>query len=210
MIHRTPFFLPLFYPKHLEWRIPVDANELFLTFDDGPVPGPTEFVLDTLETFGAKATFFCIGDNVRKHPDVFQRIIEAGHRVGNHTYNHLNGWRTSDEEYAANTMKCSEILMSSLPGKMEQPALFRPPYGRISRSQIRLLKQFRIIMWDVLTRDYDANLAEETCLKKSVRATRPGSIVVFHDSYKAEKNLQWVLPRYLEALLSKGYTFRAL
>ncbi len=210
MIHQTPFFLPLLYPKQLEWRVPVTNPELYLTFDDGPVPGPTEFVLDTLQAFAAEATFFCIGDNIRKHPEVFKRIVDDGHRAGNHTFNHLNGWRTNDKTYHENTVKCQQLIDESrvhIPGSRP---LFRPPYGRISRSQISLLKDFRIIMWDVLTRDYDVRLPPATCLKKSVQATRPGSIIVFHDSFKAEQNLRHVLPRFLQTFADKGYLFKAL
>jgi peptidoglycan-N-acetylglucosamine deacetylase len=210
MIHRTPFFLPLLYPKHLEWRVPTTQADLFLTFDDGPVPGPTEFVLETLQTFGAKATFFCIGDNIRKHPEVFQRIAKDGHRVGNHTFNHLNGWRTRDKTYVENTTKCQQIIDASLTERATVSALFRPPYGRIMRSQIALLKDYRIIMWDVLSRDYDARLSPERCLRKSTQATRRGSIILFHDSHKAERNLRYVLPRFIETFTGKGYSFRSL
>jgi peptidoglycan/xylan/chitin deacetylase (PgdA/CDA1 family) len=210
MIHRTPFFLPLLYPKHLEWRVRTSSKDLFLTFDDGPVPGPTEFVLETLQRFGAGATFFCIGDNILKHPDVYQRISSDGHRSGNHTFNHLNGWRTRDEEYVENTARCQQIIDASVTETATVPALFRPPYGRIKRTQISSLKEFRIIMWDVLTRDYDAGLPPERCLRKSIAVTRPGSIIVFHDSYKAERNLRYVLPRYLETFAAKGYSFKVL
>lgn len=190
--------------------MPVTDPVLYLTFDDGPVAGPTEFVLDTLRIFKAKATFFCIGDNVRKHPAVFKRIISDGHRIGNHTYNHMNGWKTSASEYFDNAMKCQETMDSFLPESLKSNRLFRPPYGRISKRQITLLKDFGIIMWDVLSRDYDSQLAPETCLNNSVNATRPGSIVVFHDSFKAEKNLRFVLPAFLETFSAKGYTFKAL
>lgn len=190
--------------------MPVTQPELFLTFDDGPVPGPTEFVLDTLHAFTAKATFFCIGDNIQKHPEVFERVVHAGHQIGNHTFNHLNGWRTDDNEYYHNIEKCEQVIGDSHAQLQQNRPLFRPPYGRITRRQISLVRDFRIIMWDVLTRDYDARIPSGKCLRKSVKATRPGSIVVFHDSLKAEKNLRYVLPRFLEVFALKGYAFKTL
>lgn len=208
MIHRTPFFLPLLYPN-LVWKIPTATNELFLTFDDGPVPGPTEFVLETLHSFNANATFFCIGDNVRKHPEVFQKIIRAGHTVGNHTFNHVKGWRTSVEDYLSNIKECETVLENAHQSG-HAAKLFRPPYGRITRAQIKALPNYRIIMWDVLSMDYNRSLSPEQCLKKSISATRPGSIIVFHDSVKAEKNMTYVLPRYIEHFLAKGFSFKSL
>lgn len=202
--HRTPFLLPLLFPSSLIWRFPTQKPELWLTFDDGPVPGPTDFVLETLAKLAVPATFFCIGDNVRRHPDVYNRILSNGHAIGNHTYNHLNGWSTTDAAYIENVSKCDEYLQG------EKTILFRPPYGRIRRSQIRLLSSYRIVMWDVLSRDYDKGLNPQSSLTGTVRAARPGSIVVFHDSLKAEKNLRFVLPRFIEHCLRDGYTFRKM
>jgi peptidoglycan/xylan/chitin deacetylase (PgdA/CDA1 family) len=202
MIYRTPFFLPWIYPT-LTWRIPTTAKEIFLTFDDGPVPGPTEFVLDTLKQNNCKATFFSIGDNVKKHPDVYQRILNGGNTVGNHTFNHLKGWDYSDDEYLANIKKCDEVL-----GYKSQ--LFRPPYGRIKKSQIGKLNDYKIVMWDVLTSDYNQSILPESCLKGSIAATRPGSIVVFHDSLKAERNMTYALPRYIDHFLNQGFTFKSI
>ncbi|WP_174842767.1 polysaccharide deacetylase family protein [Chryseotalea sanaruensis] len=204
MLHRTPFFLPILYPGLL-WRMPSDKKEIYLTFDDGPVPGPTEFVLDELKKHNLTATFFCIGDNIHKHPELFKRIMEEGHTVANHTFNHLKGWQTSLSTYIDNVKKCDqEIAINS---SSPVVSYFRPPYGRITRAQIKALDNKKIVMWDVLTRDYDATLSPERCLKQSLNATRNGSIVVFHDSIKAEKNLRYVLPKYIEACLIKGYTF---
>ena len=186
--------------------MPSVEKSLYLTFDDGPVHGPTEFVLDQLSRVSAKATFFCIGDNVRKHPDVFDRILSEGHAVGNHTFHHLSGWKTPVEEYVANVQQCDAVLQAG--GK--NPPLFRPPYGRITRRQISRLNDYRIIMWDVLTNDYARDLSPEACLRGSLAATRNGSIVVFHDSLKAEKNMTYVLPRYLDHFASRGYSFRSL
>jgi peptidoglycan-N-acetylglucosamine deacetylase len=199
---RTPAVLTWFYPTLL-WRVNTSQKELFLTFDDGPVPGPTEFVLDTLKSFNVKATFFCIGDNIQKHPEQFKKVIDAGHALGNHTYNHLNGWKTSNDKYVSNTQLCQQQLPVST-------KLFRPPFGGIKRSQVSKLSGYKIVMWDVLTFDYDRSFSSEKCLKGSVAAVRPGSIIVFHDSIKAEKNLTYVLPRFLEQCLSKGYNFKLL
>lgn len=204
MLHLTPFFLPLLYPGLL-WRMPSNKKEIYLTFDDGPVPGPTEFVLDELKTNNLTATFFCIGDNIQKHPELFKRIIEEGHAVANHTFNHLKGWQTSTPAYLDNIKKCDQVITAN--SSLSAATYFRPPYGRITRAQIKALSNKKIVMWDVLTRDYDATLSPERCLKQSLNATRNGSVVVFHDSIKAEKNLRYVLPKYIEACLAQGYTF---
>jgi peptidoglycan/xylan/chitin deacetylase (PgdA/CDA1 family) len=211
MIHRTPFFLPWLY-RSLLWRIPTENNELYLTFDDGPVPGPTEFVLDTLKGFDAKATFFCIGENIRKHPSVFKKIVEANHAVGNHTYNHLNGWKTNAVEYQRNVLLCQDEIQKFKPSanNATTPAIFRPPYGRITRDQVRRLSENKIVMWDVLSVDYNKNITPEKCLKNTIQASRKGSIVVFHDSYKAERNLNFVLPRLMDHFFSQGWSFKSI
>lgn len=206
-LFRTPFFLPRFYPSLL-WRVPTDKKELFLTFDDGPVPGPTEFVVNTLESYGAKATFFCIGDNVRKHPEIFKKVVNGGHAVGNHTFNHLKGWNTSLSTYLGNIIECEAQFQQHGIGSSK---LFRPPYGRITSRQIGALKTaYNIVMWDVLTSDYAKSLSPERCLKGSIEATRPGSIIVFHDSLKAERNMTYALPRFLDHFANQGYVFRTL
>ncbi len=211
MIFRTPFFLPLIYPQ-LVWRISTEEKKIFLTFDDGPVPGPTEFVLETLKKFNAKATFFCIGDNVRKHPWVFKKVVEEGHTIANHTFHHLKGWSCSTHEYLDNVELCDrQFKESGLPWSASKDHhLFRPPYGRIKMDQIKSLSRYRIIMWDVLTQDYSASNSPERCLNGSIQATRPGSIVVFHDSVKAERNLMYALPRYLQHFIDKGFSFGML
>lgn len=188
--------------------MPVEEKNIYLTFDDGPVPGVTEFVLDELRKNDIKATFFSIGDNIYKHPGIFSKIIADGHAVGNHTFNHLSGWRTKKEKYIDNVSLCEkEILKHSPPSSSR---LFRPPYGRIKRSQIGMLNDYKIVMWDVLTHDYAQSLAPETCLEGSIHAVRPGSIVVFHDSYKAERNLRFVLPAFIRHFKKLGYNFRSL
>jgi len=190
----------------------VKENIIFLTFDDGPIPGPTEFVLATLKKFNAHSSFFCIGDNVRKHPTVFSQIVEAGHSIGNHTFNHLKGWNYSTDDYRKNIDLCErQFNLTIKPPASGLRPLFRPPYGRITRNQIKLVKEnYRIVMWDVLTQDYSQSISQERCLAGSIKATRPGSIVVFHDSLKAERNLMYVLPRYLEYFTNQGFVFSAL
>ena len=212
MVHRTPFFLPILYPS-LTWRMTADSKTLYLTFDDGPVPGPTEFVLEILNRAGVKATFFCIGDNIRKHPDIFKNILTHGHAIGNHTYHHLNGWKTNVDDYVKNVALCREEIVAHFSAQYSAcyQHLFRPPFGRISRNQIKNLQsEYKIIMWDVLSIDYNKNVSIEKCLKNTISASRPGSIIVFHDSYKAEKNLMYALPRFIEHALESGYVFDVL
>ncbi len=203
--HRTPFFLPLLY-RSLTWKIPSSQKDIYLTFDDGPVNGPTDFVLEQLKDANIKATFFCIGDNVRKHPQLFRKIINEGHAIGNHTFNHLNGWKTSTAAYLGNASRFEEEAREHGIAS----SLFRPPYGKITFSQIKALQHYRIIMWDVLSKDYRQDLEPERCLENTVAVTRPGSIIVFHDSYKAEKNLRYVLPRFISHFLAKGYSFKSI
>ncbi|HET9053226.1 MAG TPA: polysaccharide deacetylase family protein, partial [Cyclobacteriaceae bacterium] len=197
--------------------MPATEKKLYLTFDDGPVPGPTDFVLATLAKYSIKAAFFCIGDNVRKHPEIFKRILDQGHAVGNHTFNHLKGWNTPLEKYVENVEECEDVINKSLDNSLQlpvtgdrQPAtghqkLFRPPYGRITRAQIKALTNYKIVMWDVLTNDYRVSKSPQAVLKNSIRATRPGSVVVFHDSVKAERNMNYALPRYIDHFISQGY-----
>lgn len=193
--HQTPLIVQKLYPN-LVWR---KEGKVYLTFDDGPIPEVTDFVLDTLKSFNIKATFFCIGDNVRKHPNVFRRIIAEGHSVGNHTMHHVNGWKTNNSEYIKEVIACDQIIEKY--HSVNRRKLFRPPYGRIRRKVIRELGgNFDIIMWTCLSKDYDQQISPEKCLNETLKATKPGSIVVFHDSLKARKNLEYVLPRYLQAL----------
>ena len=192
------------------WQVQTNQKEIFLTFDDGPVPTITEWVLDTLRNYQAKGTFFCVGDNIRKHPDVFRTIVSEGHSVGNHTYHHLKGWQTHNEAYNLNIWKW-EKEVESLQIKPSNKPLFRPPYGQIKFSQARFLKEkFQIVMWSVITGDFDKHLNQEDCLRKIVTMTQPGTIIVFHDSAKAENNLRFLLPRYLEKMAANGYTFSRL
>jgi len=200
--------LSILFPS-LEWSVATSENAIYLTFDDGPVPSVTEFVLDQLKKYQAQATFFCVGDNVRKHPDIFQRIIAEGHSVGNHTYHHLNGWKHSNADYFSTIQSCQNIMESAGWVSISKQ-LFRPPYGKILPSQISYLKdKYRIIMWDILTGDYDPTLAKEKCLAKALTA-KAGSIVIFHDSYKAEQNMRFALPEFLEHYTQKGFVFKRL
>ena len=195
--------------KHLHWRIPTSEKEIYLTFDDGPIPYLTEYVIDQLAAFDAKATFFCVGDNIRKHPEVFGKIIEGGHSIGNHTYNHLKAWTTDLTEYLDNVSKCARIIQRETE-KTEQ-ALFRPPHGQITRKTISALKNdYKIIMWDVLTYDFDKGHSAVKGLNRAIKSTRSGSIVVFHDNYKAEANLKYMLRRYLKHFSDLGYKFKKL
>lgn len=206
-LHFIPAPVQWLFPRYT-WHRSRKHKKIYLTFDDGPVPEVTFFVLRTLEEHAAKATFFCVGDNVRKYPEILKQVREAGHRIGNHTYHHLNGLKTSAEAYLENVVECKAALLQA---GQEDVDLFRPPYGRIRQQQAHeLLPAYEIIMWDVLSADYDKNLQPEECLKKSIRYTRAGSIVVFHDNPKAFRNLQWVLPRYLQHFSSLGYKFEAL
>ena len=190
--------------------MPTDEKIIYLTFDDGPVPGATDFALEILASFNARATFFCIGDNIRKHPDIIQKVAESGHAIGNHTFNHLKGWITATEKYAENVKLFDSHLKSIFQTPASKSQLFRPPYGRITRAQIAALKAYKIIMWDVLSYDYQKSGRVENHLRGTIQATRPGSIVVFHDSYKAEPKMQYILPRYLDHFASKGYQFLAI
>ncbi|TDB64447.1 polysaccharide deacetylase family protein [Arundinibacter roseus] len=201
-LHYTPRLLHQLAPR-FTWHIPTNEKTIFLTFDDGPIPEVTEFVLDQLNQFDAKATFFCIGDNVRKYTNIFNRILQDGHSAGNHTFNHLKGWSTPDEVYLKNWQECQSIL--------PETRLFRPPYGRITLSQARSLPaETQIIMWDVLSGDFSKEITPENCLHQSIRHTKAGSIVVFHDSHKASENMTYALPRYLEHFKRQGFRFEAL
>lgn len=207
-LHFTPLPVQWLFSRYT-WRKKVyGEKKIFLTFDDGPVPEVTPFVLDVLKEYNAKATFFCVGDNVRKYPDILTNVVREGHSLGNHTYHHLNGRNTATGKYLENVQNCGKEIRR-LTGRT--PDLFRPPYGRIRKEQSKmLLKEYEIIMWDVLSGDFDPALSPESCLKKSIRYTGKGSVVVFHDNPKAYHNLSYVLPRYLEYFRARGFTFPSL
>lgn len=201
---KSPFLLKWYYPS-LIWNKTRKEKVIYITFDDGPIPDVTPFVLKTLKDFNAKATFFCIGDNIIKHHDVFEQIKKEGHRIGNHTFNHLKGWKTEDQVYLENFKKCQELTGTNL---------FRPPYGRIKKSQISGIRsvnpEMKIIMWDVLSGDFDIKLSPEKCYENVINNTRNGSIIVFHDSLKAFDRLEYALPRFLQYFTDKGFSFLAL
>lgn len=190
------------------WTIPNRENKIYLTFDDGPIPEVTEWVLSELKKHNAKATFFCIGDNIKKHPEILNSVIENGHSIGNHTFNHLNGWNTTTEKYIENTKQCFST-------NNIQPTthnLFRPPYGKIKPSQSKKLRKlgYKIIMWDVLSKDYDTTISPEKCLENVIANVKPGSIIVFHDSVKAYPNLKYALPKTLAFLKEKKMSCEAI
>lgn len=198
---RVPGFIRQLFPNR-EWKLATREKVLYLSFDDGPHPVITPQTMDTLDQFQAKATFFCVGDNVRKFPEVYREILNRGHRCGNHTMNHVKGWNTSTENYIDNVEEAAQLIDSKL---------FRPPYGRMTRAQERILKKdYRIIMWTLLSADYQPGLNRERALDFLKRHTKPGSIVVFHDSEKARLNLEYLLPRYLAFAQQAGYTFASL
>ena len=185
----------------LIWEID-DADGVFLTFDDGPTPGITEWILATLDKYGAKATFFVLGKNVEMYPDLFRRIVDAGHRVGNHTYSHQKGWCMSLERYTEDVDFANDFIKSEL---------FRPPYARITPSQTRLLAQrYKLVMWDVLSRDYSRRLSPRGCLKNVTKHLQAGSIVVFHDSVKAFRNMRYALPHTLEHIRRMGLQCKSI
>lgn len=212
---RPPYLLKQLYSRAV-WRMDRTSKKIYLTFDDGPVPSVTPWVLDVLKQNNIKATFFCVGENVVENPDIFQRILEEGHSVGNHTYNHLNGWNTHTKKYMENVELCDQAIRSGIGFKHTN--LFRPPYGKAKKSQIEYLSSkkdqdqtpYSIIMWDVLSGDYDKNTSPSTCLKNVNDNVRNGSIIVFHDSPKAQQNLEYALPRFIEHAKGQGFEFDKL
>ena len=193
------------------WDVSNIENKIYLTFDDGPTPEITEWVLEELKKHNAKATFFCIGNNIEKHPEIFEKVIRGGHSIGNHTFNHLNGWKTKTEDYIENVKKCSEEFLNCKL-KTENYQLFRPPYGKIKTSQAKKLRKLgcKIIMWDVLSADYDTTITPEKCLENVLQNVTSGSIIVFHDSVKAFPNLEYTLPKALKYWAAKGFVFEKL
>jgi len=198
---KTPELLKRIYPNQI-WSYPASEKKIFLTFDDGPTPGITENVLKELKKFSAKATFFLVGQNAERNPELVSLIRKEGHSIGNHTYKHVNGWHVSTKSYLKEVLKCEEVVQSKL---------FRPPYGRITRSQTRLMMhRYKVIMWDVLSGDFDTTITKERVLKNVLQNTRPGSIIVFHDSLKAADRMQYALPRVLDFFSSKGFSFEKM
>lgn len=198
---KTPKIVQALLPAYL-WHIPTREKVLYLTFDDGPIPDVTPWVLDTLARHDAKATFFCVGENAVRHADIFHRLLAEGHTVGNHTHNHLNGWHTDTSTYLHNVRHCARVVKSDL---------FRPPHGRLLPQQRAFLERhYKIVLWDVLSGDFDPRLSAEQCLNNVLENARRGSIVVLHDSLKTVAKLRHVLPAVLRHFSGKGYRFEAL
>jgi peptidoglycan-N-acetylglucosamine deacetylase len=203
-IFRTPTLLQLIF-SGITWRLGSSSKVVYLTFDDGPMPGPTDFVLEQLAHHQAKATFFCIGDNIRKHPSTFEKILKENHQTSNHTFHHLNAWKTSAKEYVNDINRCQDLLPIGS-GKN----LFRPPFGKLNPFHFFALSNMHIVMWDLLSYDFDSKSDPAKSLEKLKRLTRNGSIIVFHDSLKAEKNLRVILPAYLQFLTDSGYQMKKI
>ena len=205
--YQIPFFLPFLYSNRL-WSGPASERKISLTFDDGPVPGITDWVLAELEKRGLKATFFMVGDNVRKHPALAQSVLAAGHQLGNHTYHHLSGWKTSTQTYLNDVASCDAILADTVG---EMPRFFRPPYGWMSPGQAKgLVPSKKIVMWNLLSYDFDPDLSSESLIRECTSRTVPGTIVVFHDQQKTKAQLMRVLPQYLDFLVGEGFTTQLL
>lgn len=204
---KTPIVAKKLFSNYI-WDIPTNEKVVYLTFDDGPTPEITNWVLNTLKQYQAKATFFCIGNNIENHPEIFQDIFNDGHSIGNHTNNHIRGWKTNSKAYLNNVSDAEEIIKK----QASSTNLFRPPYGQITPKQGKSLIElgYKIIMWDVLSFDWDKNITPETCLNNVISKTTNGSIIVFHDSIKASKNMQYALPKILEYFSNKEYQFKAL
>lgn len=200
---KTPKLIQKLFPN-FHWTAPTDSSSptIYLTFDDGPIPQITPWIVEQLEAFNAKATFFCVGNNVRRHPDLVKQILDAGHTVGNHTMHHLDGWQSDNMPYFHDVRHCAMQVKTSL---------FRPPYGHLKPSQAQFLQRhYEVVMWDVLSGDFDPELDPEDCYQNVVRNAGPGSIVVLHDSLKAEHNVRNILPRLLAHYAALGYSFAAL
>lgn len=199
-IEQPPQIIRYLYPSAI-WRMDKDERAVYLTFDDGPIPRVTPWVLDVLDRYGIKATFFMVGDNIRKHPDEFRMVVERGHRIGNHTFNHIRGLSYDINSYLENTDKACRMMMNT--------NLFRPPHGYMSPKQYaELKKRYKIIMWDLVTRDYNRKFNGEQILQKVKKYVRNGSIITFHDSLKSEENIRYALPKAIEWLMEQGYEFK--
>lgn len=207
---KTPILVKKMFPNYI-WDVATTKKIIYLTFDDGPTPEITNWTLDVLKQFHAKATFFCIGHNIEKYPDIFQKTLNDGHAIGNHTHNHIKGWRTRSKDYLNNIAKAQKVIDKQIQ-KSNSTNLFRPPYGQITPKQGKKLIDlgFNIIMWDVLSFDWEVSLDKKTCLNNVLTKATPGSIIVFHDSLKASKNMQYALPKVLDHFSNEGYSFKTL
>ena len=212
---RVPSFIKWMHPSWYIWDIPSKDKVVYLTFDDGPIPEVTEWVLDILKKKGIKATFFCIGDNVQKHPHIFEQITLDGHSIGNHTQHHLKGWKHTEETYISNVALAEKTMTQVLQKKQKDTPhfpLFRPPYGKIKRTQAKQLRKkgYEIMMYRTVAYDWDASITPEQCLDNVIKNTRSGDLIVFHDSVKASKNMKYALPKAIDYFIEKGFTFKNL
>lgn len=199
---KTPYILSKLTGKSIIWHLPKGKKRIFITFDDGPIPEITTEILRILNVYKVKSTFFCVGENVMKHPDIYNDIIENGHSIGIHTFNHINGWKTPKEIYLDNIKKSETFIKTNL---------FRPPYGKITISQINRIKtKYFTILWSVLSGDFDRSISGEQCLLNVVNNTDDGSIVVFHDSIKAKERVLYALPGFIEHFQNLGFTFESI
>jgi len=207
---KMPRIIMRFFSKYT-WRFSSKKKEIFLTFDDGPTPEITEFILSELKKHDAKATFFCIGKNIKNHPELFSQLISDGHSIGNHTQNHLKGWKTSTKDYVDNVLECENTITQFNNTTIKQQ-LFRPPYGKIKKSQAKELfkRNYKIIMWDVLSADFDTTISNEKCLRNILDNTTEGSVIVLHDSVKAAERMKYALPKVLKTFSDKGFVFKAI
>ncbi len=209
---KTPKIARWFFPKRV-WAFPHQKNAVYLTFDDGPTPEVTPWVLQNLKKANAKATFFCVGENIKKHPEIFKQLVSEGHAFGNHTFNHLNGWKTKTDNYLENCFAFEEIVShKTINLKSQSSKLFRPPYGKLTSKQAKTLqkKGYKIIMWNVLSADFDTRISKEKCLQNVLQNIQPGSIVVFHDSLKASEKLTYVLPKVLAHIKTKNWDCKTI
>jgi peptidoglycan/xylan/chitin deacetylase (PgdA/CDA1 family) len=201
LIEQPPFYYRLFFPGS-HWRFNTDKKVIYLTFDDGPIPEITPWVLDVLDKYEIKATFFCVGDNVRKYPEIYQLVLDKGHKVGNHTFHHIQGLKTRTKNYRKDVEMAAKLIQTNL---------FRPPHGHLRfRQFFQLKKDYRVMMWDVVTRDYSKYLTSEQVFNNVKKYARNGSIIVFHDSLKAGNRMKEALPRSIEWLLDQGYRFELI
>lgn len=208
---KTPKLAKWLFPS-LVWEFSITEKKLFLTFDDGPIPEVTPWVLEQLAKYNAKATFFCIGDNIEKHSEIFQQLLKEGHAIGNHTQQHVNGWKVSKEAYITNIQEAQKSIENHLENSAEASKLFRPPYGKLTPQLCKRVQKlgYKIIMWDVLSGDFDKNLSPEKSLSNVVNNAEAGSIIVFHDSLKAFEKMKYALPKVLQHFHELGYTFERI
>ncbi len=208
---KTPSLAKKMFPNYI-WDMPSDIKTLYLTFDDGPTPEITNWTLDILAQYNAKATFFCIGKNIKLYPDIFKNIINNNHGIGNHTYNHVKGWRTSTKNYLANIKQAQKIIDDQVINQSKINYLFRPPYGQIRPKQGKAINKlgYQVVMWNVLSFDWDKEITPENCLNNVLSNAQDGSIIVFHDSLKAKVNMTFALPKVLDHFSKKGYNFKSI